>query len=311
MFLFKRLSLLALFVMLCASNILIHAAAGPGLDYVDRLLFNGDMRSISYNFLKRRDEHARSALFGAARDCILRGFDVNQVGDHAMHVLLFDGAEKVFGRRITIKDTPLAYTLNISLDESAGIARLLLERGAHVDGDPEDHYTPLMCAIMTNNLPVAKVLLEFGAHTKAKAKTAKGLMNASELASLLGRREIAELISEVEQPEEDRHEILRSEISAFSLAMHPRPGEQSPAQGLTVDALQTIAYFLRTSYQEDPLPEVQQTVLATMLRFPEQRQLHEPTPQRGLVASLGALASHMPGSSIVAAVGRSVASWWH
>jgi histidinol-phosphate/aromatic aminotransferase/cobyric acid decarboxylase-like protein len=49
------------------------------------------------------------------------------------------------------------------LENSARIARLLLEKGVNVDATDEHGYTPLMMAANRNNLPLVKLLLSAGA----------------------------------------------------------------------------------------------------------------------------------------------------
>ncbi len=198
---------------------------------------------------------------------------------------------------IIIRTPFLADLLWIPLEESAAIVRKLLQRGMPLEGHPEDQCTPLMCAVLKNNLPVAEALLDYGASISAKSKTPDA-KTALELATLLGHKDIARAIAHEELQRNNLRKVTRHEMQAFTLGMHPRVGEESPVS-LTSDPniAHEIALHLLASYRQDPLPAPAHAQLIAQM---------SPGFVGGLWSSIGTVASYVPGSSAVAALWRSI-----
>ena len=75
--------------------------------------------------------------------------------------------------------SPLGYTAMLRFDTSGGVwrdlpgtgavAKVLLDAGAPLNGDPDDSETPLMTAASYGDADVARVLIEAGADLEATA----------------------------------------------------------------------------------------------------------------------------------------------
>jgi uncharacterized protein len=104
---------------------------------------------------------------------------------------------------------PLSYIAMMRCDTATGVwrdrpgtgelARLLLEAGAPVDGDPDDDETPLMTAASYGDAEVARVLIEAGASLEAvSSSTAGGVPNATALrhAAVFGMTAVVDVLVE-------------------------------------------------------------------------------------------------------------------
>ncbi len=249
----------------------------------------------------------RHKFFMHAQHYILQGLACDAIVGTALVPLAIplQGVPKNhFGNMLQLQSTPLAYAIKAPSREGGDIAYLVLSLGARVEGLSSDTYTPLMCAVITNNIYVAKVLLEFGASPYRKTKTGQSL-SAQDIAILLDNKPMIQLIDKYS----NHCKIAHDEISALSLAMHPRLGEQSAAHKVNADILQNILTILRSSYQADPLPEGDHLTLMEKLRQPEQRQLHEVGQRNyGFFPLLRSLATYIPGCTTAATTLGSVAS---
>lgn len=103
--------------------------------------------------------------------------------------------------------SPLGYVAMLRFDTSRGqwrevpgtgaIARVLLEAGAPVNGDPADDETPLMTAASYGDAEVARVLVEAGADIAATASsTAGGVPGGTALrhAAVFGMTEVVDVL---------------------------------------------------------------------------------------------------------------------
>ncbi len=190
---------------------------------------------------------------------------------------------------ITLRGSSLIPLLSMPLEVSGSIVSKLLRRGVPVEGHPEDQYTPLMCAILMHNLPVAEALLDYGASISAKSKTPDA-KTALELATLLGHKDIARAIAHEELQRNNLRKVTRHEMQAFTLGMHPRVGEESPVS-LTSDPniAHEIALHLLASYRQDPLPAPAHAQLIAQV---------SPGFVGGLWSSIGTAASYVPGAAL-------------
>jgi uncharacterized protein len=105
--------------------------------------------------------------------------------------------------------SPLGYTAMLRYDTAEGawrnvsgtgaIARLLLEKGAPVDGEPGEQETPLITAASYGDAEVARVLIEAGADLEATAsQDAGGVPGGTALlhAAVFGMTEVVDVLVE-------------------------------------------------------------------------------------------------------------------
>ncbi len=164
--------------------------------------------------------------------------------------------------------TPLEITSVRISPESTTLARHLLDYGANPNGTGQEGFTPLMKASLVGNVPIAGLLLQYGVDTK---KTFN-LLTARDLADEFCHQAIVKLIDAADQTDVITHD----QVSALSLGLHPRVGQDSPITLLGPDPVRHIASFVRLSNRAEQLPKEQHMQLLQQVRLPKQRGLHEP-----------------------------------
>lgn len=92
-------------------------------------------------------------------------------------------------------DTPLHIMAIWGDGESV---RILIQEGAEIDARGEDDFTPLHNAVEQNKIEVVKLLLDSGANPNAETADEN---TAYDLAEILERREILDLLNERGRPD--------------------------------------------------------------------------------------------------------------
>lgn len=117
------------------------------------------------------------------------------------------------------------------------LARALVEKGAPVDGEPDDPETPLITAASYGNAAVARVLIEAGANVDARAEpNAGGVPGGTALAhaAVFGMTEVVDiLLAAGARPSRIEEAAAAGDVTAY---LTPQPPLQARVRALVMAA---------------------------------------------------------------------------
>ena len=247
----------------------IHDAAGTGdLERV-RTLLAADPRTLADTAWTAARTPLHAAIRGrhveVVRYLVERGADVNardRDGASALNyaawwgpaevvALLVDGGADV---RTDVDGRGRSPLHMAALRDQAGIAALLIARGASVDGHHPDGYTPLHIAVSRGQPAVVRALLDGGADPDARWRSF-GIQTPLLLAARRGDREMVDLLlargADPERRTPDGSSVLRAAIERGDsavvealLARGPDLSQRDSLRGMTL--LHRAAVYGRT-----------------------------------------------------------------
>jgi len=204
----------------------LHVASQYGLARVARVLLEHGANIHVRNKEDQTPQHLLLAMWSGRwpggdidniRFFLGRGADVDAVDDNhstLLHVATYYGSVELsqllleHGANVNVRDqegqTPLHRALVNTEDEFSGdyfdAIQLLLENGADVDALDDDHWTPLHLASKCGSIRATCLLLKHGANVHFQNNDGH---TPSQVASAKGHEEIARLLSEHSQSEQN------------------------------------------------------------------------------------------------------------